>query len=147
MSTDNKTYSHFDLSDEVFVQKFVDCTLNPALFSHEAHLRLAWIHVTRYGLRKAIENIRAQIATYDRGLGDGTKYHETITVAAICVVHHFTLKSTAATFKQFIAEFPQLRSHFRELLTQHYSFDIARDPGAKREYVRPDILPFDQDHK
>jgi hypothetical protein len=49
--------SHFELSDELFEEQFQNCQLNPALFNHEAHLRLAWIHITKYGIDKAIENI------------------------------------------------------------------------------------------
>jgi len=30
-------------------------------FSHEAHLRLARIHITRYGIEKAVDNITRQL--------------------------------------------------------------------------------------
>jgi hypothetical protein len=42
--------SPFKLRDELFEKQFQNCQFNPALFNHEAHLRLAWIHITKYGL-------------------------------------------------------------------------------------------------
>ncbi len=47
---------HFYLTDIQFERQFANCSLNPELFSHEAHLRLAWLHISKYGL-KVIMNI------------------------------------------------------------------------------------------
>ena len=49
------------LNDDAFEAAFQNASLDPALFSHKAHLRLAWIHITQ----------------------DGTNYNETVTVAAV----------------------------------------------------------------
>jgi hypothetical protein len=35
---------HLELTDLEFEANFKNCSLNPDIFSHEAHLRLAWIH-------------------------------------------------------------------------------------------------------
>jgi hypothetical protein len=131
------------LSDTEFAQQFANCTLDPKLFTHEAHLRLAWIHVRRDGVSQAIENIRSQITAYDRKFGDGSKYHETITIAAIHVIDHFIRKSTSTRFSDFINEFPRLQTHFRDILAQHYTSDIFTDAEAKTTFVHPDRQPFD----
>lgn len=41
--------THHQLNDQQFEEQFQNCTFDPTLFTHEAHLRLAWIHkATKY---------------------------------------------------------------------------------------------------
>ncbi len=134
---------HFSLSDLVFEKQFENATLDPQLFSHEAHLRLAWIHATKYDLEEAAANVCRQIAQFDSVHGDGNKFHKTLTVAAVKAVWHFIAKSSSGNFKDFITEFPRLKNNFRELIAFHYSWDIFRDAEAKKKFVEPDLLPFD----
>ena len=134
--------THFELSDELFEKHFKACNLNPALFSHEAHLRLAWIHIKKYGVEKAIENICEQLVDYVTSLGAHDKYNKTLTIAAIRAVNHFMNKSEMSNFNDFIHQFPRLTYNFRELLSVHYQLDIYQSEMAKREYIEPDLLPF-----
>lgn len=134
---------HFELNDLTFEQQFADCTLDPTLFSHEAHLRLAWIHLTKYGVDQAIQNICAQLKNFTAALGASDKYNETVTIAAIRAVHHFMLRSQTNHFQDFIIENPRLKTAFKQLLYTHYSTDIFTSERAKREYLEPELLAFD----
>lgn len=134
---------HFELTDAEFEQQFADCTLNPEMFSHEAHLRLAWIHITKYGTAKAIENVCAQIQAYAAAQGASGKYHVTVTVAAVRAVYHFILKSKSDNFRDFIAEFPRLKHQFESLLDSHYSMDLFKSELARKAFVEPDLEAFD----
>lgn len=111
---------HAELTDDQFEEQFSNLSLDPAVFSHEAHLRLAWIHISKYGIDKAIENI-----------------------ASIRAVYHFMLKSDAKHFYHFIAENQRLKFNFKELLGHHYTTDIFTLERARHEYVEPELLPFD----
>lgn len=115
---------HFELSDQEFERQFEFCELEPKLFSHEAHLRLAWIHLNKYGMEKSLENIQKQLLEFATSAGDPGKYNKTLTIAAIKAVHHFKLRSASTTFKGFIAESPRLKYNFRDLMDAHYGFDI-----------------------
>lgn len=134
---------HLRLSDKDFEEQFEHCTLDPKLFTHEAHLRLAWIHITRYGEEKAIRNITSQIKAFALHLGLTDKYNHTVTIAAIKAVHHFMKRSGAASFTDFIAEFPRLKNSFIDLIHTHYGLDIFQSTKAKTEYIEPDLVPFD----
>jgi hypothetical protein len=134
--------SHFELSDDLFEEQFQNCQLNSALFNHEAHLRLAWIHVTKYGVEKAIENITSQLFLFVISLGAINKYNKTLTVAAIKAVNHFINKSDADNFPDFIQQFPRLKFNFKELMRFHYKIDIFNSETAKQNYLEPDLLPF-----
>lgn len=134
--------AHYQLTDEEFARQFANCTLPTAMFTHEAHLRLAWIHLKQYNEEQAIENICTQILAYATYAGAPGKYHTTITVAAIKAVHHFMQQSADPDFRTFIARYPQLSTDFKSLLSTHYSFDIFKSAEAKKHYIAPDLADF-----
>ena len=130
-------------SDQEFKEQFKNCELNPSDFTHEAHLRLTWIHINKYGIEKAIETIQIQLKSFVNFVGAENKYNTTLTVAASKAVYHFMLKSKADNFKDFIIEFPRLKYNFKELMACHYGFDIFNSIKAKNEFLEPDLIPFD----
>ena len=138
-----KKQGHYTLTDNMFEEQFENCSLNPTIFTHEAHLRLAWIHIKKYGVDKAIDNIRCQLQNYVGFVGAKDKYNETLTIAAIKATYHFMLKSDADTFEGFIDENPRLKNSFKDLMAFHYQSDIFNSPIAKKKYLMPELLTFD----
>jgi len=134
---------HFQLSDSEFEQQFINCKLDPSDFTHEAHLRLAWININRYGIEKAEKNVDAQLKAFAEFLGVKNKYNKTLTIAALKAVNHFYMKSRTDNFKDFINEFPRLKTNFKDLMACHYGFDIYNSDIAKKEFLAPDLLSFD----
>lgn len=135
--------NHYSLTDSEFEQQFVAATLDPAVFTHEAHLRLAWIHLSNYGLKKALKNITAQLRSYTRAVGAAAKYNETVTVAAVYAVNHFMIRSSHTDFVSFIKENSQLKTNFKDLIYTHYRTDIFKSEHAKSFFLEPELLPFD----
>ena len=135
---------HFELTNTAFEKQFATCKLDPTIFSHEAHLRLAWIHIMKYGLEQAEENIQAQLKNFVEFAGATDKYNKTLTIVAIKAVNHFVRRSRSNNFKDFITEFPQLKKDFKTLIDRHYSFNIFNSQKAKIEFLKPDLLPFDE---
>ena len=110
---------HRDLTDAEFESRFDKLTLDPSLFSHEAHLRLGWIHIRKYGKELAIKNICDQIKAFDQKHGDGTKFNRDLTISSIEVLASFMKDSEANNFQQFINDNPVLRTDFMKLVAQH----------------------------
>ena len=135
--------SHYQLNDTEFEKQFENCTLNPTLFNHEAHLRLAWIHARKYGIEKAEVNLCDQISRFDTVFGDGTKFNMTLTIASVKTINHFIQKSKSNSFNEFINEFPRLKFNFRDVLGFHYKIDVFKNEEAKHKYLEPDLLPFE----
>ena len=133
---------HYQLNDSDFEQRFQDCSLEPSLFNHEAHVRLAWVYIKKYGEAVAIQKICEDIRRFDQTHGDGNKFHVTLTVASVKAVNHFIKKSSSSSFKAFISEFPRLKTSFKELLGQHYGFNVLVNEKAKTTYIHPDLVPF-----
>ena len=135
--------THYILNDTEFEEQFKIGLLSPKLFNHEAHLRLAWIQISKYGIERAQINIQKQLLAYVEKLGARPKYNTTLTIAAIKAVYHFMLKSESETFKDYIEEFPRLKHNFKDLMNAHYGIDIFSLEKAKIEFLEPDLLPFD----
>jgi len=134
---------HYQLSDLEFEKKFEGRGLDPSLLNHEAHLRLAWIHINAYGIDVALPNVQSQIKGFVKHIGAENKYNTTLTVAAIRAVYHFMQKSESNNFRNFIEEFPRLKNNFKNLIDAHYGFDIFNSEKAKHQFLEPDLLPFD----
>ena len=135
---------HTRLSNTAFEKQFREGVLPPALFTHEAHLRLAWLYITQYGVETATQKICTEIKQFTVRHGALDKFNQTVTVAAVKAVYHFILKSKTKSFREFITAFPRLKYHFKDLMAAHYSFDIYNNPKAKQHFLPPDIEPFDE---
>ncbi len=135
--------NHFALTDSEFEIQFKNCELNPTLFNHEAHLRLAWIHINKYGIEKALENIEHQLNRFVSHVGAEGKYHQTVTIAAIRAVDHLMRKAKLPSFKMFINTYPELKTNFKELINSHYTFDIFSSEQARKEFIAPNLCAFD----
>ncbi|MDJ0646683.1 MAG: hypothetical protein QNJ57_11940 [Flavobacteriaceae bacterium] len=133
------TEKHHLLTNDEFEEQFASCTLPACYFTHEAHLRLAYIHIKRYGVKQAIKNISRQIINFDDKYGDGTKFNKRITIASAKVVEHFMEKTSALDFKGMLLEFPQLRSNFCDVLKKHYKLDFFKKENEEA-YLETDLL-------
>lgn len=120
------TEKHYLLSNIELETKFENGKLSPKHLTHEAHMRLAYIHIKKYGLKQAIKNLCKQIDAFDIKHGDGTKFNTRITIASAKIVALFMGKAKSTNFKEMLIEFPQLRSNFCELLRKHYKLDFFK---------------------
>jgi len=135
--------NHNQLTDSNFIGQFANGSLNPEIFNHEAHLRLAWLYIEEFGLKQAEKDIQNQLQNFVEIVGAKDKYHKTLTIVAIRIVNHFMRKSKSYNFTNFINEFPQLKSEFKELVNTHYSFNIFSSDKARKEFLKPDLLNFE----
>lgn len=134
--------SHLELTDVEFTTQFEQCKLAEELFTHEAHLRLAWIYLDSFGLEKAEKRICDSIQAYTAHLGVESIYNETVTIVAMKIVDHFQRQGPSLIFNEFLREYPELLTNFKRLVAQHYSADIFSNEAAKRNFIEPDLLPF-----
>ncbi len=134
--------SHWDYSDDQFLEKFISGSLNPGLFSHEAHIRLAYIFISRIGEERAIDETCSAIKGYVDHLKIEGKYHETITVVAVKLVAKAMRDQSYDDIRAFLDSNPDLINRFKEIVQSHYSFDVFNDSSARAQFVEPDLLPF-----
>lgn len=133
---------HYKLTDTEFEEKFANEDFEVSMFTHEAHLRLAWIHIDRYGLVIAEQNVSDQLKTYTKHVGVPNKFHMTLTIAAVKAVSHCYSQYKGRDFKDFIERWPALKEDFKPMMESHYSFDIFKSHEARSNYISPDLRPF-----
>lgn len=133
---------HYRFSDEVYEQKFRDCKFPPLYFSHEAHLRLAYIHLKKYGLEQSIENMCTQIYDFAIKYGATMKFNATVTYASLQIMYEYMQKGKSNSFLEMMEEFPHLLQDFKGEIQQYYSWDVFRSPEAKTKIHQPDKKPF-----
>mgnify|MGYP000377372046 FL=1 len=134
--------AHYQLTDSELAVQFEQLTLNPSWFTHEAHIRLAWHYVRTFKARIAAQKLCEQIQMFDRAMGKGTKYHKTVTVALAHIIAEKQEKQLATDFRTFIQNNTDLLTDYRNLLAQHYSYDLFQDKKSKMIYVSPDVKGF-----
>ena len=77
------------MSDSELLHHFEHCTLLPSLWTHEAHVRVAWLYLKEHEESTALQLVRTGIQRFnDRVLKKAMAYHETITAAFIRLIAH-----------------------------------------------------------
>lgn len=134
--------NHFELSDHEFMAQFVNCTLNPDLFSHEAHVRLAYLILKDAPFDQAEVQLATLILAFVKNLGFEEKFNRTITYAAAKIIKKRIENSEAVTFKTFLKQHSDLTDNMLALIQIHYSKHLLFSPEARKEIFQPDLQDF-----
>lgn len=133
------------MEDLELLSEFEACRLPIESWTHAAHIRVAYIYLTRHGFAGALERMRAAIKAYNaakqRRDGPLEGYHETITVAWLRIVDSTLRHQGPGDDSQ---NFCQRQPHLlcRTLLRLYYTRDRLVHPPAKTQFVEPDIAPL-----
>jgi hypothetical protein len=127
--------------DREFVEQFEACTLPPRLFHHRNHVRLAWLYLLEAPLLDALVRFRTSLQRYAGSLGAGAKYHETVTFAFLFLIHERMQRAHATTFEEFAEANADL---FENILSRYYTAETLRSDLARRIFVMPDLLNYEQ---
>lgn len=134
------TEKHHLLTNDEFEEKFTNCDIPAVIFTHEAHLRITYIHITKYGIDKAIDNLSTQIANCDDKYGDGTKFNKAYTITTTKVIHSFIEKAKALNFNTFLIEFPRLKTHFSKIVKDYDSAKTLEKKSSKVAHLEANLL-------
>ncbi|MFO0936187.1 MAG: hypothetical protein U0798_06700 [Gemmataceae bacterium] len=130
------------MSDEELRIAFEACTLPKADWTHEAHVRMAWIYLSTRSYEEALESIRAGIQKYNLSLGNTSGYHDTITVAFARLIKSSILQSPGDNFPGFHARCPGLFRKSPSPLAPYYSKERLASADAVSSFVEPDLSPL-----
>ena len=152
------------MTDDQFLAKFEQRTLKRAQWTHEAHVRMAWLYLTRSenyrgarnkvrsGIKKLNATFLAQStsgcgatrpaepAAEAASEGKSTGFHETITTAFLRVV---AVRARAGEkFAAFRKRNLDLFDRKLSALLTHYTPEQLFSDGAKVKFVQPDLTPL-----
>lgn len=128
---------HLQLTDQEFIEQFEQLKLNPEWFTHEAHLRMAWIYSSQQSLKQAISKACHGIQSFDDKFGDGTKYHLTVSRFLMELIFEREKRTKTRSFEDFKNSNLDLLTDFKGVLSRHYDFDVLNDTNAKTHYIAP----------
>ncbi len=112
---------HCELTDSIFEERLKNLTLDPTIFTHEAHIRLAYIYLKKYDSEQAINMTCKRISSFSKFIGREHKYGEKLTITAVKLVSDRIKRSKTSNFSEFMKRFPKLKSDFY-LIVRFYSY-------------------------
>lgn len=128
------------LSDAELLQQFEDTSLPTSLFSHQQHVRAAWLFVRRHGMPAAITAFSDALRRFADAKGAHNLFHVTITWAYLLLIHERQEKCQAVTWDSFAASNADLLAWKPSLLDRFYTAETLWSERARRSFVMPDRL-------
>jgi hypothetical protein len=140
-SLKTKAMHHSDLSNQQFLQQIETVTINPELFTHEAHIRMAWLYLNKFDHETALQQISSAIKGIDAKYAGGVKYHHTITLVFANTMAALMKGSTHNTWQEFVDLNAGL-SISKKFLGDYYSDELLYSDEAKTQFIAPDKKPL-----
>lgn len=132
------------MDDQTLWQAFANSSLTRAEWTHEAHVRTAFLHAQQYPLDEAHLRLRAGIIRLNERHGlieTGARgYFETLTRAWLVLVAHAGARSAATDSRELLERCPEL--YDRTLPSRHYSKALLATVRARAIFVAPDLEPL-----
>lgn len=128
------------MTDRELMDAFESCTLDPALFNHRQHVRVAWICLSEGPLIEALTRFVESLRRFATSVGSPGLYHETITFAFLFVIHERMQARKAGTFEEFETANPDLFRWKPSVLDRYYKAETIGSDLARRTFVMPDAL-------
>ena len=127
------------IGDNAFLAAFETCTLDPALFDHRGHLRLALLHLQAQGLGATATTLPGQIQRYATHLGAPEKFHATLTHALLELVQErLTLMPPGTPWEAVLAAHPDLERDALALVHERHSQAQLATTEARQRALPPD---------
>lgn len=127
------------MTDDELLDRFERAELDAEAFGHAAHVRVAWLQLSRLPLLQAIGEHTAALCRLTARLGVPQRYHATLTVAYLLLIYE--RMAGEDTWEAFAANHPDLLAQGARLLSVHYD-----DAQLKSEAARQAFIPPVRDH-
>lgn len=147
------------MTDDKFLAAFESCRLARKDWTHDAHVRMAWLYLTRKPgdgdvlgrVRGGIQRLNAAFTRRQqilcraqpgkpKEMPTTTGYHETITAAFVRLIA--TRVEAGEDFDTFRARNPDLFDSKLSALLKHYTPKQLFSEQAKSEFVEPNLQPL-----
>ena len=128
------------MTDDEFLAAFESAAIPRPQWTHEAHVRMAWLYLTRLPFAEALHRVRTGIQKLNARIGSPDGYHETITVAFVRVIA--SRMETGEGYAAFRERNPELFDRTLVALLHHYTKERLYSVEARRAFIDPDVLPL-----
>jgi len=122
------------MTDEDFLAALENGSLPPDQFDHSAHVRAAWLCLRREGFAGGMARFRAALHAFATRHNAPEKYHETVTVASLALIHErLHGASDGEDWSGFAARNADLFR--RDILQRYYRPETLASPKARAVFV------------
>ncbi|MFN0108109.1 MAG: hypothetical protein ACKVZH_04580 [Blastocatellia bacterium] len=127
------------MTDQELVERFETLTLQPELFPHREHVRLAWIYLHTHPPLTALEKFCEGLKRFAASLGKADIYHETITWAYLLLIHERMARMESANTWEVFAENNSDLLHWKSnILKRYYREETLQSELARKIFLFPD---------
>ena len=123
------------MTDDEFLAAFEAAAIPRPEWTHESHVRMARLYLTRFAFADALERVRRGIQKLNGVIGTPDGYHETITVAFVRVIAE---RLCGDEYDVFRARNPELFDRTLPSVLRYYTKERLYTAEARREFVEPD---------
>lgn len=129
--------------DREFLEAFTSCELAKSCWTHQAHIRMAWLQMEQAeSYEEALKLIKAGITQFNDSVAN-VGFHETVTVGFARYINHFRrLDGPGVGWRECLDRHPQLLSREKPLLHAHYTKELLYSQTARDRFVEPDLKPL-----
>ena len=129
---------NLDIEKHFSIEQFEAGQIDPELFSHAAHVYVAWLYINRFGADAALPRYDAALRRLTERLGVPEKYNATITGFLLTLIAERI--DISETWPVFCKKNVDLIVDCRSLLASCYSEARLNSPEARQQFVQPDNL-------
>jgi flavin reductase (DIM6/NTAB) family NADH-FMN oxidoreductase RutF len=130
---------------EEFLRLWESGTLPRSSWTHGAHVAVAAYYAFEYSPETAFQMTKSGILHFNISVGtpntEDSGYHETLTRFWAGIVGGFVRVRQFPSRLEAVRDAVRQFGEDRDLHRLHYSFDVVRDRGARRQWVQPDREP------
>lgn len=122
-----------------FFEQFENGTLSATLFDHEAHVKMGWIYLKKYGLLETLQNFSTALKNFAKVNNAAGLYHETITFAFLILINERIKQAESnQNWDEFRENNPDLFDWKNNILKKYYQEKTLKSVFAKKNFVFPD---------
>jgi len=141
------------MTDKEFLSAFEDTTLSRQDWTHEAHVRLAWLYLAKHSVGDAVEKVRAGIRRLNQAFASVNAapckpvdaknppgYHDTLTVAFVRVIA--SRMGAGENYDTFREDNADLFDRSLAVIRKHYTKKLLFSAKARKGFVEPNRNPL-----
>ena len=126
------------MTDDEFIAGFEACTLPNGSFHHADHVRMAFLHLSRYPAIEALQRFSTSLIRFATAHGKPQLYNETITWAFLLLIRERMARAGCQqTWDEFAAANPDLLG-WKDLMKKYYRDETLFSDLAKSTFLFPD---------
>ena len=134
---------------EDFVHRWESGRLTKAEWTHGAHVGTAAYHAFDLDEEALFHHMKAHIIRHNEHVGtantEDNGYHETLTRFWVTTISEFVKNGKFPSRFEAVKQAAKTFGQDRERHRFYYGFDVVRDRRARREWIKPDREPREQE--